>query len=256
MSINIQAKQDVSFLLSSLGSGAANVAGSNFLGDYASIKNGSYAKLMKAYYAKDSSDSVKSLAKDTTKNKAVTSEEAKALTKVQSTTDALKESADALLVKGSKSVFEKKDVTKTDANGVETTTKEYDTESIYKAVNSFVTSYNQVINAVDKVDTGSIINRASSMVNHSIANLKMLNKIGISINADSTLSLDKDTFMKSDMSKVQVLFQGTGSYGYQVSAQASMMNFAADNAASKASTYTGNGTYNNYSTGNLFNRYF
>lgn len=256
MSINIQMKQDMSFLFSSLGSSTANVAASNFLGDYASIKNGSYAKLMKAYYAKDSSDSVKSLAKDTVKNKAVTSEETKALTRVQSTTDALKESADALLVRGSKSVFEKKDVTKTDENGIETTSREYDTEGIYKAVNSFVTSYNQVINAVDKVDSSSITNRASSMVNHSIANLKMLNKIGISINADSTLSLDKDTFVKSDMSKVQALFQGSGSYGYQVSAQASMMNFAADNAASKASTYTGSGTYNNYNTGNLFNGYF
>ena len=48
MSINIQAKPDMSFLLSSLGSGAAGVAVSNFLSDYASIKNGSYGKLMKA----------------------------------------------------------------------------------------------------------------------------------------------------------------------------------------------------------------
>lgn len=256
MSINIQAKQDISYLFSSLGSSTANVASSNFLGEYASIKNGSYAKLMKAYYSKDSSASVKSLAKDSAKNKEVTSEEAKALTRVQSTTDALKESADALLVKGSKSVFEKKDITATDDNGVETTTKEYDADAIYKAVNSFVTSYNQVINALNDVSNSTITNRATNMVNHSIANLKMLNKIGISINADSTLSLDKDTFMKADMSKVQVLFQGNGSYGYQVSAQASMINFAADNAASKAGTYTGNGTYSNYSTGNLFNGYF
>ncbi|MGN1146106.1 MAG: hypothetical protein ACI4R5_06615, partial [Acetatifactor sp.] len=189
MSINIQAKQDISYLFSSLGSSTANVASSNFLGEYASIKNGSYAKLMKAYYSKDSSDSVKSLAKDSAKNKEVTSEEAKALIRVQSTTDALKESADALLVKGSKSVFEKKDITATDDNGVETTTKEYDTDAIYKAVNSFVTSYNQVINALNDVSNSTITNRATNMVNHSIANLKMLNKIGISINADSTLSL-------------------------------------------------------------------
>ena len=41
MSITIQAKTDYSFLFSSLGSGAAGVAGSTFLLDYASIKNGS-----------------------------------------------------------------------------------------------------------------------------------------------------------------------------------------------------------------------
>ena len=51
MNINVRARTDVSFLFSSLGSGAAGVGGSNFLSDYASIKNGSYAKLMKAYYS-------------------------------------------------------------------------------------------------------------------------------------------------------------------------------------------------------------
>lgn len=254
MAINIQARQDISYLFSSLGSGAANVAGSNFLSDYAAIKNGSYGKLMKAYYSKDSNDSVKSLVNN--KKTAETSEEAKAYTKVKTATDALKESADALLVKGSKSVFEKKDVTTTDEFGVESTTKEYDTEAIYKAVDGFVKGYNDVINAVNDVDNKSIITRASGMVTNSIANLKMLNQIGITINADSTLSLDKDSFMKADMSKVQTLFQGNGSYGYQTSAKASMMNFAADNALSKAGTYTGKGTYNNYGVGNLFNSYF
>ena len=37
------------------------MAGSTFLLDYASIKNGSYLKLMKAYYAEDANDTVKSL---------------------------------------------------------------------------------------------------------------------------------------------------------------------------------------------------
>ena len=44
MSINIQAKTNVSYLFSSLGNGASGVAGSNFLADYASIKNGEYTK--------------------------------------------------------------------------------------------------------------------------------------------------------------------------------------------------------------------
>ena len=256
MAMNIQSRQDISYLFSSLGSSAANVAGSNFLGEYASIKNGSYGKLMKAYYSKTGNDSAKALVKNSKNNSPVTSQETKALTKVQSTTDALKEATDTLLVKGNQSVFEKKDVTTRDENGVEYTNKAYDTEAIYKAVNSFVTSYNDVISAVDEIDNKSIINRASGMVGNSIANLKMLNQIGITINADSTLSLDKDTFMKADMSKVQSLFQGNGSYGYQVSARSSMMNFAADQAVSKADTYTENGTYHHYNTGSLFNSYF
>ena len=91
MAMNIQSRQDISFLFSSLGSSAANVAGSNFLGEYASIKNGSYGKLMKAYYSKTGNDSAKALVKNSKNNSPVTSQETKALTKVQSTTDALKE---------------------------------------------------------------------------------------------------------------------------------------------------------------------
>lgn len=52
ISFDVQAtKPDYSHLFSSVGSAAGNAASSNWLGDYAAIKNGSYGKLMKAYYA-------------------------------------------------------------------------------------------------------------------------------------------------------------------------------------------------------------
>ena len=258
MSINIQAKRDVSFLFSSLGSGASSVAGSNFLADYASIKNGSYAKLMKAYYGGHASDSVKSMARNSNSSKSKTmpktSEESKAYAKVQSTTDALKESADALL---SKSMFTKKDVTTKDENGAETTKKEYDTEGIYKAVNSFVNNYNAVIKAADETDSDAVARRTGTMMNDTAKNLKTLLSVGISVNSDGTLDLDKGTFMKSEMSTVQSLFQGSGSYGYRVSAQASMINYAAGREVNNGSFYTTKGTYStNYSSGNLFNSMF
>lgn len=260
MAITIQAKTDVSYLFSGLGNsfstGSSGVAGNDFLMQYASIKNGSYAKLMKAYYSETGNDSVNKLVRNT-KTGTVTSEEAKDIAEVQSTTDSLKESADALLVKGNKSVFAKKDIVTTDENGVETTAKGYDTEAIYKAVNEFVNDYNKVIKAVNEVDNSSVVNRTATMVNASITNKDMLNNMGITINEDSTLSLEKAVFEKADMNRVKTLFHDTGSYGYSVSAQASMVNFAADQAASKANTYTMNGTYNNaYNTGNIFNTYF
>lgn len=247
MSIHINAKNDVSYLFSSLGSGAANVAESNFLGQYASIKNGSYAKLMKAYYGNSSNDTIKNLAQNVNKNNisnTLTSEEAKAITKVQSSTDSLKESADALLEKGSKSVFVQKD-------------GRYDTDAIYSAVDQFVKDYNAVIDATGDVDNKSIQRSAANMVNASVQNGKLFGKVGITVGEDGKLSLDKDLFKKADMFTVKSLFQGNGSYGYQVSAQSSMINFAADQAASKANTYTVGGTYNNmFNAGNIFNSYF
>lgn len=255
--MRIQARTDYSFLFSSLRTSSSNSGSSmsNILLDYASIKNGSYGKLMKAYFSETGNDTIKSLASSSNKTVA-TSEEKTALTKVQTTADELKESADALLENGSKSVFAQKDITTKDEKGVEITTKGYDVDAIYKAVNSFVNNYNSVIDAVNDTSDSTTIKRAESMINTTISNVNMLNKIGITINEDSTLSIDKDTFSKADMNTVKSLFNGNGSYGYRTSAQASLINYAADNAASRTSTYTLNGTYNNaYSSGNLFSMY-
>ena len=254
MSINIQAKTNYSFLFSGLSSAASNAASSNWLSDYASIKNGSYGKLMKAYYAKDSGDS-KTAASTITK-KDTTDTAKKALAKVETATDALKESADALLATGKKDLFAQKDITTKDENGVETTTKGYDTGAIYNAVNSFVKNYNSVMTAVDDVSDTTVNNRTESMGNTTIANSKQLAKIGITMKNDGTLSLDKDTFMKADMNTVKNLFQGNGSYGYRVSAQSSMINFAADHASTRSSLYTGTAGYTGtYNAGNLFSSY-
>lgn len=251
MSINIQAKTNYSFLFSGLSSTASNAASSNWLADYASIKNGSYAKLMKAYYGKENNAS-KTAASDITKKDTAK----KALAKVETATDALKESADTLLAAGKNDLFAQKDITTKDENGIETTTKGYDTSAIYNAVNSFVKNYNSVMAAVDDVSDTTVNNRTESLGNTTIANSKQLAKIGITMKNDGTLSLDKDAFMKADMSTVKSLFQGNGSYGYRVSAQSSMINFAADHASTRSSLYTGSAGYTGlYNAGNLFSSY-
>ena len=251
MSINIQAKTNYSFLFSGLSSTASNAASSNWLADYASIKNGSYAKLMKAYYGKENTAS-KTAASDITKKDTTK----KALAKVETATDALKESADTLLAAGKNDLFAQKDITTKDENGIETTTKGYDTSAIYNAVNSFVKNYNSVMAAVDDVSDTTVNNRTESLGNTTIANSKQLAKIGITMKNDGTLSLDKDAFMKADMSTVKSLFQGNGSYGYRVSAQSSMINFAADHASTRSSLYTGSAGYTGlYNAGNLFSSY-
>jgi flagellar capping protein FliD len=89
------------------------------------------------------------------------------------------------------------------------------------------------------------------------ANKNLLQKVGITVGADGKLSLDEDTFKKADMGTAKSLFNGTGSYGWQVSAQASWIDFAATNEANKANTYNAKGGYgNNYSSGDIFNTYW
>lgn len=263
INFNVNTRTDYSYLFSSLNQSNKNSSNSlagltSLLSDYTSIKTGSYGKLLKAYYAEEGNSELKSLVqKDNSSAEVVTKEDAQKLNKVQTATDTLKESADALMETGSKSLFKQKDITTKDENGVETTVKGYDTEAIYKAVSAFVEDYNAVLSAANAADNSTVTGRINTMNNSTLANEKSLNKLGITVGEDGKLSVDKDTFMKADMSTAKTLFNGTGSYGYQMSAQASLINFSAEREASKAATYTVNGDYNSaLNTGNLYNSYF
>ena len=259
--INVNMKQDYTYLFQGLSSGSGGLGNLNFLSDYASIKNGSYGKLMKAYYAKNGNDStVKSAAKtDKTTKKSISTaaDSAKTLSGIEKSADELKESADALITKGSKSVFHKKDVTTKDELGFEHTTKEYDTNAIYKAVSDFTKDYNSLIEKAGSSNTKSIINRMNSLIGMTDANERLLSEVGITVNGDNTLSLDEETFKKADMTTVKSLFNGNSSYAYRVSAKASLIDFAASTESAKANTYTGAGTYSNaYSAGNIVDSIF
>ena len=149
----------------------------------------------------------------------------------------MKTSADALLEKGQKSVF---------STG--------DTEKIYNAVDKFVTDYNSLLKKASDSETSNISGAAERMVRMTKSNEKMLNSIGITIGEDNQLKLDKEAFEKADVSVVKGMFQSTGGFGYQVSAQASMINYYAENEASKSNTYSNAGTYTyNYNSGALYN---
>ena len=247
--MNINLKTDYSMLFSSLSSNSSSNSTNSlsnsftFLSDYASIKNGSYGKLLKAYYAKESDDSTSSsssASKYSSKLGASTSEDtSETLAKVQSSTDSLKESADALLETGSKSVF-----------------KSEDEDAVYDAVAAFVNDYNSVLKATDDVNSTSILQQTLSMVNTTKSNENLLNKVGITINDDNSLSLDKDTFKAANESTVKTLFNNTGSYAYSVSTSASFINYKADAEATKANTYNFSGNYSsNYTSGSIFDYY-
>lgn len=232
---------------SSLLGGGTDLLGINYV-DYATIQSGSYFKLLNAYYSKtdagESSEVKKALSTSTSKD------DAKTLTSIQNAAAEMKESAEALLTTGKKSVFEK--VTTTDKEGVSTT--DYDKDAIYKAVNNFVSDYNYAIDKAADSNTTNILRTARTMVNYTKANEKLLGKVGITIGADNQLKIDEETFKKADMDTVKSLFQTRGSYGYQIDTQASLMESYAKSEASKANTYGKNGMYTyNYNTGELYN---
>ena len=230
---------------SNMGSLTSDMLGINY-SDYATIRSGSYLKLMKAYYGMDASDEVKKAVSSTSTSK----DDAKTLARIEDTAEDLKASADALLEKGKKSLFEAKSVTTEDGK----VKSEYDTEAIYKAVSKFADEYNSVMKEASDSATSNIKGAAERLDRMANINEKALAKIGITINKDNELEIDKETFMKADMNQVKNLFNERSGFAYQVSSQASMIHYYAENEASKSNTYSNGGTYTyNYNTGTLYN---
>ena len=243
---------------------SGNSGMSNFLSDYASIKNGSYGKLLKSYYKKanSSSSSNSSSAKRTNttvddilkekmeRSRKVETAESKAYTKVKSTTSDLQKSVDKIT--NSKTLFEEKLLTSVDENGVETREFGYDKDAIYKAVSDFVKNYNSVLTAANSTGSSSITSRMDSMVKATYDNRDGLKELGITIKADNTLSIDKDAFMKADMGKVQNVFKDKA-YNSVLNANAEMMRDNANYEQLRANTYTYDGTFDSaYNSGKSY----
>ena len=256
------------------------------LSDYASIRNGSYHKLLNSYYSLDRADtdtgkgsSGKTEASGSTARTyhywtpdgmiertydnsiatrpkvtgttATSKDKTSKIATIESDAEKLHSAADALVTSGSKSLF--KEVTTTDKDGNKTTG--YNTDAIYKEVSSYVSSYNAAIKSAGGSSVIAIRSSAASMNDYTKNNQELLASVGVSYDAEKkTLSIDEEKFKAADMDTVKKLFQGTNSYGYQVSSKAASIDSIAHYEASKASTYNSVGTYAyNYNSGSLWN---
>ena len=225
-----------SLLPSSSSTMFGDLAGS--LGDYGLMRSGSYSKLVKAYYKNmDSSES------DTT----VTTN----LVNARDMAKSLKSSAESLM----KMNFDKVTKTAKDADGNDTTTTDYDRDSLYKAASEFVESYNEVLDSALKVDNESVLRRAVSMTNRTELSSNLLKDAGITIGDNNKLSIDEDAFKKADMAVIKTLFKGNNSYASRVAADASSIANLSGNAASTATgnrSYQADGSYTQVNTSSMY----
>lgn len=222
----------------------------SYLSDFSSIKSGSYYKLMKAYYGKNST--AKSLVGSST-NVTTTAADKVNAASVRDESAALNTSTAKLLVTGSKSLFNK--TTVKDAAGNET--QGYDMNSIYKAVSTFADQYNSLMKSTADSGNTSVLTSAASMAGNTKANATLLDQVGITVNADNTLSIDGDKFKTSQVNSIKSLFNGTGSYAYGIAANSSQIyNQSVSQLAQFGGTsYSSAGgySYTNLNTDSLFN---
>ena len=232
---------------------STDILGINY-SDYASIRTGSYHKLLSAYYSK-AEKSDKSDKTDSKSNQSIslTKDSKKKLADIESKAEKFNDSAETLIAVGAKSVFSQK--TTQDASGK--LTREYDTDKIYQAVSAYADSYNALQDAASTSKVKQITNAAASMDNYTRQNEDLLASVGISIDGETNpLSIDREKFQNADMNTVKLLFNGTGSYAYQASVKASMIDYHAQNEASKSNTYGSTGSYSStYSSGSIWNSY-
>ncbi len=242
--MNINQTLNMNTLFSSLPSNYKYNKSSSFaqlstvLTDYASIKSGSYGKLMKAYYTKYPTSTFKE--KDAITNSY--------LTKVNA--DNAKEKADILNTTGAKSLFAK---TGTNEDGTDI----INIDTIYKGVSDFIASYNTFILDASSSKSAPVLREANNLTNYTTLYKNLLSKAGITLNTDNTLSIEEEDFKKTSSSSLKSMFNGAGSFSYQVSLKASMISYYADRESSINNSYSNNGSYlSTYTSGNLMDEIF
>lgn len=181
--------------------GSDIMGGSSLLSDYASIKNGSYGKMMKAYYAKQ---------------KALSEEESD---------DSVKKSKnvkDAASASAARKFYD----TASKMNSLDYSAENID--KLYDEVSSFVKDYNSLITSASKSKNSTVQAQADALNDYTYQNYKLFAKIGITMNADRTLSIDEDTFKKvnektgsTNVPTITTLFKGMNSFASKAADRAS-----------------------------------
>ncbi|MBQ4530586.1 MAG: hypothetical protein IJA36_08280 [Lachnospiraceae bacterium] len=205
----------------------------SLLGDYASIKSGSYKKLLSAYYALDS-DSQKA---STTNTKLTEKLDSESWKEVASDISSLKSSADTL---------------------IETEITEENRSDIEKEISTFVKSYNEVLDSSSDVSSSSLSKKTEWMTRITGNYSDALEKIGITVKEDDTLSLDSEVLSKASLKDIESVFSDSYSYAGQVNSAVNLMAQVASNSGSSntASLYTSSGTYSNLSSSSLYDILF
>lgn len=182
-----------------------------------------------SYINNDSSSNGSTLLDALNKNNKVSSAMISNYKKVEKSAESLKEQAEKLAETGEKSFLEK---IKESGN----------TEEAYKAVESYVDRYNSTLSDVKK-STGTLDQYYSQMLQEAASdNREQLEKIGITIGKEGTLSIDKEKLNAAAVEDIQSAFGGSGQLAAKTAYIADRIsNYAQAGMQSASSQYDGTG---------------
>lgn len=189
------------------------------LGDWGLMKSGVYTRMLRSYYEKTSEEETT----DKTKNDAFKTEISTKLDYLQgSTTDTVLsdiKSAAGTLDSAAQKVADMNYESKS-------------REEVYAGVESFVKSYNAVVNRASKSDLVSITKSVDWMQDDTRMLKDDLKKIGITVGVTGRLSVNKEIFMQADEKAVRELLEGSDGLAASIAKRASGIRTLAANQMS------------------------
>lgn len=191
------------------------------LGDLQMIRSGVYKKAMRAYYEKQKSEDAD---KESIKGSG-TADSKVNLSNLKSSAQRLYESANKLK--------------RADYSA------EAKREDLADDVKSFVDDYNTTLSTTKNMNSYSILQTAVWGTEQMNIREGLLNKVGITIGENNSLSFDEEKFKEAKMSDIKALFSGSGSMADSIAQKASTMyNQSANQLAINQGkfTYTMHGT--------------
>lgn len=152
-------------------------------------------------------------------------------------------------------------LTDTGKNSLFAGPEDYDADAAYKAVNDFVSNYNETLNAVNQTTNTVVNNAAGSMTRMAGVMSGGLSRIGITVGKDGRMSVNEEEFKKAGYDKVKSMLGTSGSFTSLIASSAQRLGSAAEQQSrqtmSNAGLYSRFGSYfGNAYSGSLFNGWF
>ncbi|MCM1333745.1 MAG: hypothetical protein NC084_07180 [Bacteroides sp.] len=142
-----------------------------------------------------------------------------------------------------------------EASAVDPTTDEVDYDKAYSSAEKFVKSYNDLMTSVKASGDRTVSNKASFITNMTNAYARRLEKVGIGVDKNGALSLDKEKFQKATTSQLESAFGEKKSFSSFMKDQAKQIAaYSEAERANKSNAYTQAGGITNIA--NISGSYF
>ncbi len=125
-------------------------------------------------------------------------------------------------------------------------TDEIDYDAAYSAAESFINSYNDFVKNTGSSGDKTVSNKNDFVSNMTTAYSRRLEKVGVTIGSDGTLSIDKDTFNSAKATQLEQVFGKKDSFAEFMGEQARQLEaYAESDVYNKVNTYNPTGNITN-----------